>query len=144
MPLSQPRMPPTPKPLPGKMNDERLFAALYIDADLTPRVIPALRQRGYECRSAIEDGLSDADDETIMKRASELGMVLVTNNTRDFVPMAQQWTENGQEHHGVLISEQFRNRDLGEFLRRLIRFLDTVTVDDMRNTVRYLSEFRHR
>ena len=28
------------------------------------------------------------------------------------------------------------------FLRRLIRFLDTVTADEMRNAVRYLSEFR--
>ena len=39
-------------------------------------------------------------------------------------------------------AKQFRNRELGEFRRRLIRFLDAVTADEMRNSVRYLSEFR--
>jgi len=124
------------------MVKERLFAALYIDADLSPRIVPALRQRGYACQSAINNGLRQADDETILERAAELGMVLVTNNTRDFVPMAQRWTAAGHDHTGILISEQFRNRELGEFLRRLVYFLDTVTAEEMHNTVRYLSEFR--
>jgi len=123
-------------------NDERLIAALYVDADLTYRIVPALRQRGYECQSAIEDGLDDAIDEVILARATQLGMVLLTNNDRDFSPMARRWTVAGRDHAGILISEQFRNRELGEFLRRLIRFLDTVTADEMRDTVRYLSEFR--
>ncbi len=82
------------------MAKERLFAALYIDADLTPRIVPALRQ------SAINNGLRQADDETILERAAELGMVLVSNNTRDFVPLAQQWTAAGRDHAGILISEQ--------------------------------------
>ncbi len=124
------------------MSDERLLVALYIDADLTTRIVPALRQRGYGCRSAIEDGFDNALDEAILARATELGMVLLTNNDRDFSPMARRWTEGGRDHAGILIFEQFRNRELGEFLRRLIRFLDTVTAGEMRNTVRYLSEFR--
>ncbi|HEY4689367.1 MAG TPA: DUF5615 family PIN-like protein [Anaerolineae bacterium] len=124
------------------MSDDRLFVALYVDADLTTRSVPALRQRGYDCRSAIEDGFGAALDEVILARATELGMTLLTNNDRDFSPMAQRWTEAGRDHAGTLISEQFRNRELGEFIRRLIRFLDTVAADEMRNTVRYLSEFR--
>lgn len=124
------------------VEDERLVAALYVDADLTTRIVPALRQRGYECRSAVEDGLGNAVDETVLARATELGMVLLTNNDRDFSPMARHWAGAGRSHAGILISEQFRNRELGEFLRRLVRFLDTVTADEMCNTVRYLSEFR--
>lgn len=124
------------------MSDDRLFVALYVDADLTTRIVPALRQRGYECRSAIEDELGAAPDDAILARAAELGMVLLTNNDRDFSSMARSWAETGREHVGILISEQFRNRELGEYLRRLIRFLDTVAADEMRNTVRYLSEFR--
>ena len=124
------------------VDDERLVAALYVDADLTTRIVPALRQRGYECRSAVEDGLGDAVDETMLARATELRMVLLTNNDRDFSPMARHWADAGRNHTGILISEQFRNRELGEFLRRLVRFLDTVPADEMCNTVRYLSEFR--
>jgi predicted nuclease of predicted toxin-antitoxin system len=59
-------------------NDERLIAALYVDADLTYRIVPALRQRGYECQSAIEDGLDDAVDEVILARATQLGMILLS------------------------------------------------------------------
>jgi hypothetical protein len=39
---------------------ERLFAGIYVDADLTPRIVSALRQRNYECQSALEDGLREA------------------------------------------------------------------------------------
>jgi predicted nuclease of predicted toxin-antitoxin system len=84
------------------VNDERLLVALYIDADLTTRIAPALRQRGYECRSAIEDGFDNALDEAILARATELGMVLLTNNDRDFSPMARRWTEGGRDQAGML------------------------------------------
>ena len=124
------------------MNQEKLFAGIYVDADLTPRIVSALRQRGYECRSALEDDLGEATDEQILARATELGMVLLTNNDCHFSPLAKKWTGEGRQHAGILVSEQYRNRQMGEFLRRLLRFLDAVTAGEMRNTIRYLSEFR--
>ncbi len=124
------------------MSAEKLFASIYVDADLTPRIVAALRQRGYECRSALEDGCGAATDEHILARATELNMVLLTNNDRDFSLLAQQWAKEGRPHAGILITEQYRNQQLGEFLRRLLRFLDTVTADEMRDAIRYLSEFR--
>lgn len=124
------------------MNTGKLFAGIYVDADLTPRIVPALHQRSYEARSALEDGLGAADDEEILTRATALDMVVLTNNDRDFTYLAQQWMKSGRSHAGILISEQYRNRQFGEFLRRLLRFLDAVSADEMRNSVRYLSEFR--
>ncbi len=123
------------------MND-KLFAGIYVDADLTSRLVPALRQRSYEAGSALEDGLSAATDEEILARATALGMVVLTNNDRDFTLLAQQWMDAGRAHAGILISEQYRNRYFGELLRRVLRFLDAVPAAEMRNTVRYLSEFR--
>jgi hypothetical protein len=35
------------------MSDEKLFVGIYVDADLTPRIVTALRQRNYECQSAL-------------------------------------------------------------------------------------------
>jgi hypothetical protein len=69
-------------------------------------------------------------------------MVLLTNNTRHFVALAQQWARQGREHSGILICEQFRRSEFGDLLRLLLRFLDGVTADEMRNGFRYLSEFR--
>jgi predicted nuclease of predicted toxin-antitoxin system len=124
------------------MDEGKLFAGIYVDADLSPRIVSALRQRNYECQSAWEDGLGDATDEHILARATELGMVLLTNNDCDFSTLARQWTSQERPHAGILISKQYRNRQIGELLRRLLRFLDTVTAEEMRGAVRYLSEFR--
>ena len=85
------------------MSDEKLFASIYVDADLMPGVTTALRQRNYACQSALEDGFSEATDKQILERAVELGMVLLTNNTRHFVVLAQQWADQGREHTGILI-----------------------------------------
>jgi predicted nuclease of predicted toxin-antitoxin system len=103
---------------------------------VTPRIVSALRQRNYVCQSALEDGLADASDERILERAAQLGMVLLTNNARDFSLLAQEWASQGRQHAGILISEQYRRRQLGEFLRRLLSFLDTVPADEMRGAFR--------
>jgi predicted nuclease of predicted toxin-antitoxin system len=124
------------------MSADKLFAGIYVDADLTPRIVSALRQRNYECQSAWEDGMNEATDEQILERATELSMVLLTNNDRDFAHLARKWAAEGRQHAGILISEQYRRRQIGEFLRCLLRFLDTVTAEEMRGAYRYLSEFR--
>ena len=38
------------------MSDEKLFAGIYVDADLIPGIAIALRQRNYASQSALEDG----------------------------------------------------------------------------------------
>jgi len=124
------------------VSDGKLFASIYVDADLMPRVATALRQRNYACQSALEDGFGEASDEQILERAVELGMVLLTNNACHFAVLAQQWAYQGRDHTGILICEQFRRSEFGQFLRLLLRFLDAVTADEMRNGFRYLSEFR--
>ena len=119
-----------------------LFVSLYVDADLTPRIVDALRQRNYVCQSALEDGMSEATDAQILERAAELHMVLLTNNDCDSALLARVWNDQERQHAGILISEQFRREQMGEFLRRVLHFLDTVTADEMRGAYRYLSEFR--
>lgn len=123
------------------MPSEKLFAGIYVDADLMPGIVSALRQRNYECQSAWEDSMNEATDEQILERATELDMVLLTNDDRDFAHLARKWAAEGRQHPGILISEQYRRRQIGEFLRRLLRFLDTVTAEEMRGAYRYLSEF---
>ena len=97
------------------MSDEKLFASIYVDADLTPRIVAALRQRNYECQSALEDGMRDASDQDILERAAALNMVLLTNNTKHFALLAQEWADTGRQHAGILISEQYRRRQLASF-----------------------------
>ena len=49
------------------------------------------------------------------------------------------WT--GKEHLGIIVSEQL---PIGELLRRVLRFLNTVTADEMRNNYKNLGEFAER
>lgn len=74
--------------------------------------------------------------------AAERGMTLLTYNERDYVMLAAQWAAEGLGHAGILISDQFSLRQLGELMRRTLDFLDRVTADEMVNVVRYLSDFK--
>jgi hypothetical protein len=54
------------------VSDERLFAGIYVDADLIPGIAIASRQRNHASQSALEDGFGEAPDEQILERAVEL------------------------------------------------------------------------
>ena len=69
-------------------------------------------------------------------------MVLLSFNQRDYVQIARQWTAKGHDHAGILLSDQFTRQQLGELLRRVLRFMNTVPADETVNTVSYLSEFK--
>jgi hypothetical protein len=63
-------------------------------------------------------------------------------NQRDYVQIARQWAAERRNHAGILLSDQFARQQLGELLRRVLKFMNTVPADEMLNTVRYLSEFK--
>ena len=121
---------------------EPLFASLYTDEDVTGRLTILVRQRGFSARSAQEAGLIGQPDERHLAHAATHGYVVLTFNQRDYLWLARRWAAEGREHAGILLSDQFARRQLGELLRRVLKFLDTVTADEMVNAVRYLSQFK--
>jgi ribosomal protein L27 len=122
--------------------NESLFASLYTDEDVTDQLAILVRQRGFIAHSAREVGLLEQPDEAHLTYAATHGMVLLTFNQRDYVLIAQQWAKEGRTHAGILLSDQFSRRQLGELLRRVLKFLNIVPADEMIDTVRFLSEFR--
>jgi len=112
-----------------------------VDADITPKLARALRPRGYDVISAHEVGLAEASDEDHMAFAVAQGRVLLTCNARDFTPIFEDYWFAGIDHSGVIVSEQL---ELGEMLRRVTAFLDSVTADEMRNNWKNLGEFAGR
>jgi len=125
------------------MSDEpvALFISLYMDEDSAYRRLPALlRAEGFDAISALELGHtgSEWDDEKHLTYAAENQRALVTHNTKHFSPLAQKWEGAGRDHYGIIVSEQV---GIGEVLRRLLRLLDSVTKDEMKKKVRFLSDF---
>ena len=120
----------------------RLFIALYTDEDITSDLAPALRRRGYTAQSAYEAGNLGVPDEAQLAYATERDMAILTCNAQDFIPLARGWYLAGRRHAGIIISEQSSQRQLGEFLRRVLRLLDSITADEMRNQILFLQQFK--
>jgi len=112
---------------------------LYLDHDISYRLAEQLRARGYDAIGAWEVGKAHLSDVAQLEYAAKQGRVLVTCNAQDFVPLYIEWWDIGRHHSGIVTSEQL---EFGEMLRRLVRFLETVTAAEMKDAIRNLAEFK--
>lgn len=120
---------------------EQLFVALYTDADVTPKLAKLLRERDFDAVSAHEVGNAELGDSEHLAYAASQGRAILTYNVKDYAPLLDEYWWTGREHHGIIVSEQL---PVGELLRRVLRFLNTVTADEMRNNYKNLAEFVER
>jgi predicted nuclease of predicted toxin-antitoxin system len=120
---------------------EQLFVALYTDADVTPKLARLLRERKFDAVSAHEVGNAESEDSEQLAYAASQGRVILTYNAKDYAPLLDEYWWAGREHHGIIVSEQL---PIGELLRRVLRFLNTVTADEMRNNYKNLGECAER
>jgi len=120
----------------------RLFVALSTDEEVTADLAPARQWRGYRAQSTAAANNLGIADEAQLLYAAEQGMAILTSNAQDFVPLARTWYFAGREHAGIILSEQFSQRQFGELLRRVLRLLNSLTADEMHNRVIFLQQFK--
>jgi predicted nuclease of predicted toxin-antitoxin system len=124
------------------VDEPRLFIAIYLDEDITGMLAPALRERGFDAQSTAEAGMLNATDEAQLTYASSRGMALLTGNTAHLARLAKLYSETGQSHAGIILSsEQYGRRNFGELLRLVLRLLNSLTADEMRDCLVYLQQF---
>jgi len=121
------------------MAEEELIVSIYLDADVERMIAKALRQRGHTCHVADEVGMKQASDEAQLEYAARMGCALVTYNVEHFAPLHARYLQKGWEHSGVVLIP--KRWGASEVLRRLLKLLDAVTADEMRNNVKWLSDF---
>jgi len=121
---------------------KKLFISLHTDEHVPPTLVQALRQRGYEANSASEAGTEGWTDADQLLYAAEHDMAILTYNVSHFAQLAREWQQTGREHAGIIFSRPFTRRQFGELLRQTLRLLNTLTADEMWNTVVYLQQFR--
>lgn len=63
---------------------------LFLDEDMSLRLVQALNERGIDALSA-NDGYKGLNDAAQLLSSRSLGRVLVTNNTSDFLLLHQAW-----------------------------------------------------
>ena len=70
-------------------------------------------------------------------------MAVLTYNARDFLQLAQEYSNTGKSHAGIIISsEQYTRRQFGQLLRLVLHLINSLTADEMRDRILYLQQFR--
>lgn len=112
---------------------------LYLDEHVWYGLAAALQLRGHDAIHVYDVDREGLDDEAQLAYAAEQDRALLTFNARDFEPLAVEWFFAGEEHAGIIISNQL---SLGELLRRVERLLQSLSAEELQNTLRYLQAYR--
>lgn len=77
---------------------------LLLDEHYADVIAQRLREAGHDVQTVSERGLKGLDDEALLVLCAGEDRALVTNNVRDFVPLARAWAAAGREHAGLLLT----------------------------------------
>jgi hypothetical protein len=82
-----------------------------LDEHLSPQIAILLRQAGYGVVAVVErDDLVGSSDRRIFEAASNEQRAVVTNNIKDFRPLAAEWMAQGRVHAGLVFLPSSRTR----------------------------------
>ena len=114
---------------------------LYLDEDSMDRaLVRALRAREVDVLTAIEAGLIARPDSQHLNYASDNGRAVFTYNVGDFCSLHDSLIREGRQHFGIICAQQ-QSYTIGDTLRRLLHLIGTVSADEMRNRVEFLSRW---
>ena len=101
---------------------------LYLDEDvMRGSLVQALRSQGIEIVTAFEANMVKEPDEAQLRYATSEGLVLYSFNIRDYALLHTNWLAQGQEHAGLILSDQRFRYSVGEQMRRLSRIVLTLS-----------------
>jgi predicted nuclease of predicted toxin-antitoxin system len=82
-----------------------------LDEQLSPQIAVLLRQAGYDVDAvAGRDDPAGRSDRIILEVACSEGRAVVTNNIKDFRPLAAEWLAQGRVHAGLILLPSTRTR----------------------------------
>ncbi len=85
-----------------------------LDEQLSPRIAGLLRRRGFDVVAAADRiDLLGCSDRTILEIASSELRAVVTNNIKDFRPLAAERLARGHSHAGLILLPSSRTRTRG-------------------------------
>ena len=82
-----------------------------LDEQLSPQIAVLLRQAGHDVDAvASREDLAGRGDRIIFEAACGEGRAVVTNNIKDFRPLAAEWLAQGRVHAGLILLPSTRTR----------------------------------
>jgi hypothetical protein len=112
---------------------------LLLDEHIWEGLTEALILRGHDAVHLTNTDQRGLNDEPLLAFAAAQGRAVLTYNVRHFVPLVVAWHEAQREHAGVILSIQLPPSEL---LRQIGKLLTTLSADELKNTVRWLQEFK--
>lgn len=111
---------------------------LYFDEDSARHsLVRELRVRGADLVTPLEVGTLYRTDEEQLQWAALNQRTIYSFNRGDFYRLHTGWLREGKSHYGIVLSRQ--DLAVGEQMRRLLRLINELTSEEMRNRIEFLS-----
>jgi hypothetical protein len=111
---------------------------LYLDSDVSLRVVPALRAQNHEVLTSRDAGLAHAGDYMQLLTAMRTGRVLITHNRSDFVLLHHAWLVWPRElgvsfppHPSILVLDQAPVSDYTTALLKILEDIATLQANSL-------------
>ncbi len=89
-----------------------------MDVHVPKALTEQLRRQSVDVITAQEDGQAESPDDELLKRSSELGRVLFTQDIR-FRALAEDWQRSARPFGGLIFGHQLRGT-IGQYVLELI------------------------
>ena len=113
----------------------RLFIELYLDEDVSVLLADLLKGRDFEAITARNSSMLGKKDIQHLEYAISQQRTLLTHNRLDFENLFGEYAKSSKIHYGIIIATR---RNVYAILERLLSILDTVTADEIENSIRYI------
>lgn len=85
-----------------------------LDEQLSPRIAELLRDRGLDVQAVVDRrDLAGRSDRLILEVAAAEERAVITNNVKDFRPLAAERLAQGESHAGLILLPSTRTRTRG-------------------------------
>ena len=112
---------------------------LYLDEDtMDGDLVRALRIRGVDVTTALEQGMIRRDDIDHLELANSEGRVLYSFNMSDYQQLHSEYLTLGKHHSGMILAQQ-RRHSIGEQMRRLLKIVAQVSAEEIKDSLVFLS-----
>ena len=109
---------------------------IYCDENIESAIVEGLKRRGIELTSPEDREDLGKSNEYHLKRAFELGAVVLTHDA-DFLKIAHHWNQEGKEHKGILYAQSL-DLSIGECIRMVELVTQVLTEEEMKNHIEFL------
>jgi predicted nuclease of predicted toxin-antitoxin system len=111
-----------------------IFAAFYVDEDMSALVATLLRSRGLDITTVPEQKTLGKTDSEQLEFATSLGRCLLTHNRVDFERLHLQYMQEDRQHAGIIVIPQ---KNAYEVAQRIGLLANALMANEIMNQLLY-------